>query len=72
MYDQEAAVNWVRQQADRCGKCGTAPWEWEENLSAYQARTFQCLGCLKLDNAHADLRQRKSSAGMHVDLVRSS
>lgn len=37
------------EQGQLCGLCGTAPWEWVENPSAYVPVIHQCVGCMKKD-----------------------
>lgn len=33
------------EKSDRCGLCGTAGWEWEENKRAYTPVEHFCPGC---------------------------
>jgi hypothetical protein len=34
------------EKAERCQSCGTAPWEWEADPSAYSPVVHQCMGCM--------------------------
>lgn len=33
------------EEAERCGLCGTAAWEWEANKRAYVPVEHLCMGC---------------------------
>lgn len=37
------------EKAERCQRCGTAPWEWDANPLAYEPIEVQCPGCQKLE-----------------------
>lgn len=47
---------YLAEEAKRCSQCGTATWEWEENKWAYEAATYTCQGCLRLDAAREDFK----------------
>lgn len=46
--DQAAALLWQAEENLRCRECGTAEWEWMENLDAYEAKASTCPGCQKI------------------------
>jgi hypothetical protein len=33
------------EKSERCNMCGTAQWEWEEDLNAYSPIYHTCHGC---------------------------
>jgi hypothetical protein len=35
----------ISEESSRCGLCGTAKWEWEEDPHAYLATIDVCEGC---------------------------
>lgn len=77
--DQDAALAWMLDKAEKCGRCGSYPGEWvDEKGRKVQpppmfARTHQCLGCVTI-RATEDLilagNKQKMPAGMDVYLSR--
>lgn len=61
---------WAAEQADKCPSCGTQPWEWDEDHRAYEAVSYQCLGCLKTATERERLRKQQNTNGMHTGLVK--
>ena len=39
----------------RCPRCGTSPWEWDDDPFAWTADHFTCHGCLQLDGYEREL-----------------
>jgi hypothetical protein len=33
------------EKSAACSMCGTSPWEWEEDMDAYEAVAMTCPGC---------------------------
>lgn len=52
--DQAKALGWMAEENQRCNTCGTAPWEWERDVNAFDAVTQMCLGCAAVENAQKD------------------
>lgn len=44
--DRMKAMAVALERSERCPSCGTAPWEWQADPSAYVAVKEQCRGCL--------------------------
>lgn len=40
---------WAEEQRQRCPRCNTFDWEWEENEQAWHADTWRCKGCEQRD-----------------------
>lgn len=46
----------LTEEAQRCGTCGTAGWEWSEDRFAYLATVHVCEGCKMRDAARDDAK----------------
>ena len=66
--DQQAALAWQADQAQRCPSCGTADWEWEEDPLAYRTDVWVCRGCNM--RGHEERAQRKTAEHMPGLVVR--
>lgn len=65
--DRGKALAFVREKNLKCGMCGTARWEWEENRFAYYPKEEICPGCEKKDFV-MDTRHERHP-GLYVTLV---
>ena len=45
MEDRGKAIGYMLHEGERCGMCGTAQWEWNENKFAYEPYEYICRGC---------------------------
>jgi len=43
--DRSKAAAFVMEKSLRCDLCGTAQWEWDENIKAYSPIEEFCMGC---------------------------
>lgn len=43
--DRAKALAYLMEKGERCGLCGTAAWEWQENRRAYSPVEHMCPGC---------------------------
>jgi hypothetical protein len=43
--DRSKAVAFFIEKNAKCGMCGTAEWEWEEDKHAYEPVEKFCMGC---------------------------
>lgn len=68
--DQAAAISWMVEDRLRCPNCGTAEWEWEADLGAYQPEARVCMGCQLLGSERKATEQNaEHMPGLHVRLV---
>lgn len=44
--DRSKLMAFLMEDSARCGSCGTAAWEWNEDPFAYEAMPTQCHGCM--------------------------
>lgn len=49
--DRAKLVAYLLESSERCGMCGTSPWEWEEDRNAYEPINRQCWGCYVREGA---------------------
>ena len=49
--DRARVIAHLLEEGQRCGLCGTSPWEWEENPEAYEAVPMVCPGCRLKDQS---------------------
>lgn len=61
---------WQIDQRGRCGKCGTSPWEWDDDPDAYEPDGLMCLGCEALDKENERRRDEPAVPGISVVLYR--
>jgi hypothetical protein len=52
--DREKLIAYMLERSDRCGMCGTAAHEWEEDRFAYEPIVSVCHGCELKDLARED------------------
>ena len=62
---------WQSEEADRCRRCGTYPWEWEDDPAAYTWQFHRCPGDSVLDTAEEALSQERRTAASSPNLDRS-
>lgn len=69
--DRARVIAYALEKAERCGMCGTAPWEWDPEQGgskyAYEAHRHICFGC-----QHKDLAREEDDgrlAGMSIVLI---
>ena len=43
--DRSKALAFAIEKNSKCGLCGTAEWEWEEDKRSYSPVEHFCLGC---------------------------
>jgi hypothetical protein len=43
--DRAKLIAYLLENSERCGMCGTAPWEWKESKFAFTAVDEFCQGC---------------------------
>ena len=43
--DRAKALAFAIEKNNKCGLCGTAEWEWEEDKRAYTPVESLCMGC---------------------------
>lgn len=68
--DQAAALSWQYEESLRCPRCGTAEWEWEQDLNAYEAKARTCPGCNAIGLESKALEQvAKDQPGIQIRLV---
>ncbi len=65
--DRAKVLAYQMEKAERCGMCGTAPWEWEHDPYAYEPAREVCFGCQKKDLMRDD--SEKPPAGSSVVLI---
>lgn len=58
---------YLLEQNDRCGRCGTAAWEWEEDRFAYAPVEQTCPGCSRKESFQNGLKEH--SPGSSVALL---
>ena len=46
----------LTEEAQRCGMCGTADWEWSEDKFAYMPTVHVCEGCKLREAARDDAK----------------
>jgi hypothetical protein len=67
--DQAAALWWMAEDRLRCSRCGTAEWEWEEQLDAYAAEPRTCPGCNAIGlEAKVWEKTAETTPGMYIRL----
>ena len=70
--DQAAALSWQAEEWSRCSRCGTAEWEWEEQLDAYMAKAKVCPGCNAIGlESKAWEKSAEHMPGLQIRLVRT-
>lgn len=73
MDDQDKALAWTSEQAQKCSGCGTRPDEWDPaqggSRHAYSAEPRRCLGCELLAQAQRDLQREEEADTLGVRLA---
>jgi hypothetical protein len=68
--DQQAALAWQSDEAQRCPHCGTAEWEWEADRDAYTPEVRVCRGCHRRQAEEKNTRDlAQQMGGVYVRLV---
>jgi hypothetical protein len=67
--DRSKALAFAIEKGQKCGLCGTADWEWEEDKRAYTPIEHFCLGCYYKGQLEEDSGSQK---GTTVQLVPTS
>lgn len=71
--DQDKALAWMRDQAERCGGCGTKRSEWDADRDAYVGNIERCSGCERTAMEHENIDQAAKmgadTKGLRVGLV---
>lgn len=49
--DRSKVLAWRIEEGMKCGMCGTAEWEWEQDKFAYHPVNKMCRGCYLKDIA---------------------
>ena len=65
--DRAKWIAWKSEQANRCPRCGTFTWEWQdpdthEPVRTWEADVDMCQGCFGIDTVAASMRDSKSSS----------
>jgi hypothetical protein len=64
--DRSKALAYAIEKSEKCGLCGTADWEWQEDKRAYAPVEKFCLGCYYKKQLEDD---SGSQAGTSIVLV---
>lgn len=71
--DQDKALAYMRDQAERCGGCGTKRSEWESDHFAYVGHVEVCPGCEAIAQEHENIdnaaKTGADTKGLRVGLV---
>lgn len=54
---QEAALDWLAYENQRCKGCGTHPADWAESEFAFHAHAGECKGCARRQQMEASIGQ---------------
>lgn len=52
--DRAKTLAFVQERAERCSRCGTAPWQWADDPYAFEPILEVCEGCQKLEAMDTD------------------
>ncbi len=70
--DRAKAIAFMIHEAQTCSRCGTQPWEWDEEEGgskfAYYPRERICRGCEVKDYIQED-KSKSKKTGLYVELV---
>ena len=53
--DQQAAIDWMAYENQRCKGCGTHPADWAEDEFAFHAHAKECKGCARKQQLEASI-----------------
>ena len=65
--DQAKQLAFMLEKAERCARCGTADWEWNEDNRAYEPVERLCWGCYHKEGMRQD--SENTAPGVTVTLV---
>lgn len=66
--DRAKVIAYALEKGERCGQCGTAAWEWEQDSGAYVAVRQSCPGCAHRERVRDD-ESAKAAPGVSVVLL---
>lgn len=69
MLDRSVVVAVALEEAQRCGLCGTANWQWEDDPEAFVAASVVCPGCARRDVATEEAGSAARQHGATVQLL---
>lgn len=71
--DRDIVAVWQEEQKARCVRCGTAPWEWEEDPLAWTVDHITCPGCQQIDGYQRELSNKPGNHdGARLGLFKGS
>lgn len=64
--DRAKTIAFLTEKGLRCQMCGTASWEWEQDIRAYEPVVVDCMGCYHRETMGAETDRRP---GARVELL---